>query len=564
MGLHTGEPKVGEERYVGIGVHRAARIGAAGHGGQVLLSSTTKELAEEELPPGVTIRDLGERRLKDMDQPQRLYQLVIEGLQSDFAQLNTLDVELRRKRRRMYAGSALIGVVAAAVAIPVFALGQGGGGGGLTVEGNAVAEIDPGSNTVVGQVPNVGARPGRSLSARARSGWPTLTTRPSRVWIPRHARPRALHREMPERTCRPTDAVWAVSSTPAQPFGVLTRIDPRFDVVTKRIRIGDRRCPDRRHRSRRGWAHDWGRSTGVIPRGTRSRRPGTGNSPGASPRGVRGGGLGHRPRCQHRHPSGSRHEPARRPFRWGSARARSRSVRAPFGSPTGRRRRRPDRPGHERRDDHDRRRPFSDRHRRRRRRGLGGQQRRRHRHAHRSRLGQAVEDDRRGRKPAGDRGRGRSGLGDRAADRPGLRRAGPRRGGSRQLGERVDSLDPALGLQPVSRGARCTPPAPSCSTTRTSLRPQARSSSRRSPGRCPTRSADGKTYTFTIRTGFRFSPPSNEPVTAQTFRYTIERSLSPRMKSSAQGYLGDIVGAKAYEAGKARAHLGRRRREGTG
>ena len=53
MGLHTGEPRVGGERYVGIGVHRAARIGAAGHGGQVLLSSTTRELVEEDLPPGV-------------------------------------------------------------------------------------------------------------------------------------------------------------------------------------------------------------------------------------------------------------------------------------------------------------------------------------------------------------------------------------------------------------------------------------------------------------------------------------------------------------------------------
>ena len=103
MGLHTGEPKSGGERYVGIGVHRAARIAAAGHGGQVLLSSTTKELAEEELPPGVSIRDLGERRLKDIDQLHRIHQLVIEGLQSDFAQLHTLDVELRRKRRRMYA-----------------------------------------------------------------------------------------------------------------------------------------------------------------------------------------------------------------------------------------------------------------------------------------------------------------------------------------------------------------------------------------------------------------------------------------------------------------------------
>ena len=94
MGLHTGEPKVGAERYVGIGVHRAARIGAAGHGGQVLLSWTTKGLAEEDLPAGVTIRDLGERRLKDIEQPQRLYQLVIDGLVSEFGPLKTLDVEL--------------------------------------------------------------------------------------------------------------------------------------------------------------------------------------------------------------------------------------------------------------------------------------------------------------------------------------------------------------------------------------------------------------------------------------------------------------------------------------
>src|SRR5439155_2558823 len=122
MGMHTGEPKVGGERYVGIGVHRAARIGAAGHGGQVLLSSTTKELAEEDLPPGVTIRDLGERRLKDLDQRQRLYQLEIAGLPNGFKALRTLDVELKRKRRRMYAGSALIGAAAAAIAIPIFAL----------------------------------------------------------------------------------------------------------------------------------------------------------------------------------------------------------------------------------------------------------------------------------------------------------------------------------------------------------------------------------------------------------------------------------------------------------
>ena len=67
----------------------------------------------------------------------------------------------------------------------------------------------------------------------------------------------------------------------------------------------------------------------------------------------------------------------------------------------------------------------------------------------------------------------------------------------------------------------------------------------------PTRSADGKSYTFTIRRGFRFSPPSNESVTAQTFKYTIERTLTPRMRSPLAPEFRDIVGASAYMAGKA-------------
>ena len=160
MGLHTGEPQVGEERYVGLGVHKAARIGAAGHGGQVLLSRTTRELVEDELPQGVTVRDLGERRLKDLERPERLAQLEIDGLPSEFGPLKTLDVELARKRRRMYIGSALIGVLAAAVAIPVFAFGQGNGGGSANVSPNSVAIIDPASNDVVDVVSNVGGRPG--------------------------------------------------------------------------------------------------------------------------------------------------------------------------------------------------------------------------------------------------------------------------------------------------------------------------------------------------------------------------------------------------------------------
>jgi predicted ATPase/class 3 adenylate cyclase len=91
MGLDTGEPVVGGDRYVGLRVHRAARICSAGHGGQILLSSATRELVEDDLPPDVVLRDLGEHRLKDLTHPQRLYQLLIPGLESDFPALKTLE-----------------------------------------------------------------------------------------------------------------------------------------------------------------------------------------------------------------------------------------------------------------------------------------------------------------------------------------------------------------------------------------------------------------------------------------------------------------------------------------
>jgi YVTN family beta-propeller protein len=68
----------------------------------------------------------------------------------------------------------------------------------------------------------------------------------------------------------------------------------------------------------------------------------------------------------------------------------------------------------------------------------------------------------------------------------------------------------------------------------------------------PSRSPDGRTYAFRIRRGFRFSPPSNEPVTARTFKDTIERSLSPRLRGPGAAYVSDIVGETAYEAGRAR------------
>jgi len=91
VGLHTGEPQRTDEGYVGLDVHLAARIMSAGHGGQVLLSQTTRHLVEHHLPDGVSLRDLGEHRLKDLQQKSHLFQLVIDSLLADFPPLLTLD-----------------------------------------------------------------------------------------------------------------------------------------------------------------------------------------------------------------------------------------------------------------------------------------------------------------------------------------------------------------------------------------------------------------------------------------------------------------------------------------
>ena len=91
MGVHTGEPLSWDEGYVGIDVHRAARIAHVGHGGQVLLSETATALVRDDLPDGVTLLDLGRHRLKDMHRPERICQLAIERLPSEFPALKSLE-----------------------------------------------------------------------------------------------------------------------------------------------------------------------------------------------------------------------------------------------------------------------------------------------------------------------------------------------------------------------------------------------------------------------------------------------------------------------------------------
>ena len=90
MGLHSGEPSRHEDGYIGMDLHRAARIAAAAHGGQVVMSQVTWELAQPGLPAELSVRDLGFHRLKDIDEPEHICQLAGPGLAERFPPLKSL------------------------------------------------------------------------------------------------------------------------------------------------------------------------------------------------------------------------------------------------------------------------------------------------------------------------------------------------------------------------------------------------------------------------------------------------------------------------------------------
>ena len=140
MGLHTGEPSVGDEGYLGLDVVRAARISAAGHGGQILVSETTRALLGNTPPEGVTVHDHGEAELKDI-QHERIFELVVDGSPSAFPPLRTeasptsagetlaeritqqVERDLERAFREDSAAKAPIGLAASGLAIAAIALG---------------------------------------------------------------------------------------------------------------------------------------------------------------------------------------------------------------------------------------------------------------------------------------------------------------------------------------------------------------------------------------------------------------------------------------------------------
>jgi class 3 adenylate cyclase len=97
MGLHTGEPHMGDEGYLGIDVVRAARIASAGAGGQILISETTRALVGNVVPEGVAVLDLGEQHLKDI-QHEHIYEVAVDGRATGY-KAKTKDKAAPRKTR---------------------------------------------------------------------------------------------------------------------------------------------------------------------------------------------------------------------------------------------------------------------------------------------------------------------------------------------------------------------------------------------------------------------------------------------------------------------------------
>jgi YVTN family beta-propeller protein len=259
MGLHTGEPSVGDEGLHGLGVHRAARIMAAGAGGQVLLSRATASVLEDEESPGVHLRDLGVHRLKDIDRPEHLYQLDIDGLPVDFPPLRTADAptpfsgregELAtatralfaaggRARNRRWLSLAIAAPLAAAAAVVILvgAVGDPGTGSRLSrIDRNAVGVIDAGTGRILREVP-AGATPSHVAAGQGA------------VWVA-NADDHSVSRIDPLRGVvvqtiavgsQPSGlvvgggAVWVTNSLD----GTVSRIDPKTNSVVQRLTVGN-------------------------------------------------------------------------------------------------------------------------------------------------------------------------------------------------------------------------------------------------------------------------------------------------------------------------------------
>jgi peptide/nickel transport system substrate-binding protein len=254
IGMHTGEATLADGRYVGLAVHRAARISAAGHGGQILLSSSTRDVVEDDLPADQRLADLGEHRLKDLPRPERVFQLVAVGLPEEFPRLKTMGVtsfegregelaeavveELgkgwrRPGRRGLIAATA----AAAAIGVVIGLLATQGGGSEARAEvaGNAVGVIDS-DGDIVSEV-DVGEAPA-DVAAAADAVWVTNATDDtvSRIDPVTHDVRQTIEvGGGPAGVAIGGGGVWVANGVDA----TISRIDPATNKEVQRITVGN-------------------------------------------------------------------------------------------------------------------------------------------------------------------------------------------------------------------------------------------------------------------------------------------------------------------------------------
>ena len=243
MGVHTGQATAGDRRYTGLAVHRAARICAAAHGRQILVSQATQTLLEdEEEELDISLSDLGEHRLKDLDRPVRLYQVAAEGLPIHFppvrstgdqAEAGTPPASSSSLRRQVLVAAALV----AAAVTTAAALFLTSGSGGAAVPPNHVGVIDPETNTVIASVP-VGADPG-PLATGAGFLWVANAVDRTITRISLDRRARAATLSLNGRTPTGIDFgggfLWIAHGA----RGEVSRVDFRRSGRTKTIRVAD-------------------------------------------------------------------------------------------------------------------------------------------------------------------------------------------------------------------------------------------------------------------------------------------------------------------------------------
>jgi YVTN family beta-propeller protein len=246
IGVHTGQAAPANGRYTGLAVHRAARICAAGHGGQVLVSQATQSLIEdEEEQLAVSLRDLGDQRLKDIDRPVRLYQLVAPGLPSEFPPLRgetdvtdaleaATTIPIWRRHPAVLVAVIALALLAAAAAT-VILMTRGTTTGLSAVQPNHVGLIDPKTNEITAEV-QVGVRPG-PLAVGGGAVWVgnlderTLTKIEARRRVPAGTFP--LDNRTPTGVAVGAGSIWVAHGA----LGQLSAVDPEFGQVTKTIEV---------------------------------------------------------------------------------------------------------------------------------------------------------------------------------------------------------------------------------------------------------------------------------------------------------------------------------------